>query len=30
MKSEKTAKTYIEKLGFKDDDLYEKNHYELM
>lgn len=30
MKSEKTAKTYIEKLGFKDDDLYEKNHDELM
>ncbi len=30
MKNEKTAKTYIEKLGFKDDDLYEKNHDELM
>jgi len=30
MKNEKMAKTYIEKLGFKDDDLYEKNHDELM
>ena len=30
MKNDKTAKTYIEKLGFKDDDLYEKNHDELM